>query len=300
MENEEFVEYKLKPNYKFMGPKFGKDMKKIADYLDSLTPEETSQIVKKINFSDEYILNFSGKEFALKSEDIQISVNEKSGYVIETKGEMYLALDIHLSQDLINEGYAREIVNKIQFTRKENKFEIMDKINFIYFADDILKKVIDEHKDYIKTETLSENIILAEKQEDMQKWDINDQVIYFKLEKKQLKMKWQYVVLLASTIWAFVNIFDKYLIGTKVKNNTIVLFMTGIACLVYSLGIYFFCDLHCTDLKVILLCIANGIVTSISVNYYFKAVQCEDISKVIPLFYCIFCFYGYFSRYLFK
>ena len=98
-------------------------------------------------------------------------------------------------------------------------------------------------------------------------------------------MKWQYLVLLASAIWSFVNINDKYLISNKVKNNTVVFAISGLACLFYSLSIYFFSNIHCTNPVVILLCILNGIITSISLYYYIKAVQCEDISKVIPLFY---------------
>jgi isoleucyl-tRNA synthetase len=93
-------------------------------------------------------------------------------------------LDTNLTPQLIKEGLARELVNKIQFTRKEKDFEIMDRIEIKYWANEQIQQVFRDFSDYIKSETLTDKIEICEKTDDMEKWDINKIDVYFKIKKK--------------------------------------------------------------------------------------------------------------------
>ncbi len=179
---DDFVQYEIKVNYKVMGPKYGKHIKKIAQVLANL---DANKIVKTLHTDKEFILEVDGSEFKITEDDIIISIKEKEGYVFESDNEYFIALDTTLTEELILEGYAREIVNKIQFTRKENNFDIMDKIKIFYYSPEPeMEKVFEKFQDYIKSETLAEGIYkIGEKEKDMQEWDINGKVVYLAVEK---------------------------------------------------------------------------------------------------------------------
>ncbi len=181
---DDFVQYELKVNFKVMGPKYGKHVKRIATVLSNL---DANKIVKTLHKDGEFFIDVDGSTFKLTEEDIQISIKEKEGYVFEAEKEFFIALDTTLTKDLILEGYAREIVNKIQYTRKENGFDIMDNIKIFYYSpDEEIDEVFDKFKDYISSETLAKGIYrIDEKEKDMQEWDINGKIVYLNIEKKE-------------------------------------------------------------------------------------------------------------------
>ncbi len=178
-ENDDFVHFEMKPNFKVMGPKFGKDMKKLAGHLKTLNGGEILACFKEGNA---FTFDIEGQEFSIVEEDVAVSIQQREGFVFESSKENYVALDTTLNEDLILEGYARELVNKIQFTRKENNYDIMDRIAIFLSGDDEIKKAVDLHADYIKSETLADSIEFTDK-DDMTEWDINGKQVLIVLAK---------------------------------------------------------------------------------------------------------------------
>ena len=130
-------------------------------------------------------MEMDGSTFKLTEEDLIVSIKDKEGFVFESNKELYVALDTHLTPELIQEGLARELVNKIQFTRKENGFDIMDRINIFYCGDEDIDSVFSKYADYIMAETLSDSFHKLDcDNEDMTKWDVNGKEVYLSLAKK--------------------------------------------------------------------------------------------------------------------
>ncbi len=178
-EKDNFVSYDFKPNFKVMGPKYGKHMKNIAATLREL---DTNHIVDALHQGKNYVLDVDGKSFQLTEEDLIISIKDKEGFVFESNKELFVALDTQLTPQLIEEGLARELVNKIQFTRKEKNFEIMDKIHVAYHAEEKIDEVFNKFKDYIMSETLTDTISkIEEVDENMVEWDINGIRVYLNI-----------------------------------------------------------------------------------------------------------------------
>jgi len=181
LEKDDFVKYEFKPNFKVMGPKYGKHMKSIAAALAQM---DANHIVEILHQGKDYFLEIEGRTFKLIEEDLIISIKDREGFVFETNKELFVALDTHLTPELIEEGLARELVNKIQFTRRENDFEIMDRIKVFYRADDEIEDVFVKHADYIKNETLTDSIYrVKDCHEDGTKWDVNGKEVWLSVTK---------------------------------------------------------------------------------------------------------------------
>jgi isoleucyl-tRNA synthetase len=180
-QKDNFVQYDIKANFKTMGPKFGKHVKHISETLKNM---DGTQIVKALHSGKDYFLEIDGSTFKLSEEDIFITIKDKEGFVFETDKELFVALDTKLTPELILEGYARELVNKIQFTRKEMNFEIMDRISIYFSGDKEIQNVFETFSDYIKQETLTDSIhFSAVKEKDMQSWDINGKEVFLAIVK---------------------------------------------------------------------------------------------------------------------
>ena len=179
---DDFVEYDIKPNYKALGPKYGKHMKHLVASLKEI---DANHIVSAFHKGEPFYLEVDGVSCKISEDDVFVSIKDKDGLIFEGSKEKYIALDTNLNDELIKEGLARELVNKIQFTRKENDFDIMDRIDIFFYANDEIANVFDEFADYIKSETLADNYFRErEKHEDMKKWDVNGKEVYISLLKK--------------------------------------------------------------------------------------------------------------------
>jgi isoleucyl-tRNA synthetase len=180
-EKDDFVKYEFKPNFKVMGPKHGKHMKRIAAALAQM---DANHIVEVLHAGKDYFLEIDGSSFKLTEEDLIISIKDKEGFVFETNKALFVALDTHLSPELLQEGLARELVNKIQFTRKESGLEIMDRIKVFYFGDNEIDDVFIKFADYIQTETLAESCHrVREKHVDGSDWDVNGKDVWLSVTK---------------------------------------------------------------------------------------------------------------------
>ncbi|NNT71240.1 isoleucine--tRNA ligase [Flavobacterium sp. IMCC34852] len=146
----------IKPNFKALGPRFGKDMGLISKEIQNFTPEQINELDAK----GELTLVISGKSIILSLEDVEISSQDIPGWLVANANGITVALDITLTEELKNEGIARELVNRIQNLRKDSGFEVTDKIKVQLQHNDILAKAIQENENYIKSETLTETLVL--------------------------------------------------------------------------------------------------------------------------------------------
>ena len=148
----------IKPNFKVLGPRFGKDMKLISQKISSFTSED----IKKIEQEGELAVNIDGKMITLGLEEVEITSQDIEGWLVASSGNITVALDISISEALKKEGIARELVNRIQNIRKDSGFEVTDKIDVTLQRDGTVEEAVEQNIEYIKTETLTANLDLAE------------------------------------------------------------------------------------------------------------------------------------------
>jgi len=186
VEND-FTKYSAAPNYKIVGKKIGKNMAELSAYLQNL---DTKEMLKSFNNGATFLVNLASGEFTLEKEDVIFTLKDKANDKMESNGTIFVGLGTKITQELKLEGYAREITNKIQFTRKKNKLEVMDRIEIFYNSKEDLSILLKDYIQMIKTDTLSNTIEKKEDTSGMKLWDINGMEIWLAVEKsKQLATK---------------------------------------------------------------------------------------------------------------
>jgi isoleucyl-tRNA synthetase len=168
---KEYVEYGLKINYPVLGPKYGKLVPRIVEALKGASPEAAFESLKT---AGDFKVSAAGQEVALTADDVEVTTKGREGFAFQTNGPISMILDTALTEELINEGYTREIISKIQNMRKDSGFEVSDRIAFYYFGNDKLDGVIKENLEFIKSETLSDAV--SEENKDgaaYTEWNIN-------------------------------------------------------------------------------------------------------------------------------
>ena len=148
----------IKPNFKTLGPKFGKDMKAIATAVQAFGQEEIAQFEK----AQTYSLQLPDKTVTLSLDDVEISTQDIEGWLVATAGSLLVALDIHITPELRQEGIARELVNRIQNIRKDNDYDITDRIQIRLQAQPALQAAVTANEAYIKNETLTDSITFVD------------------------------------------------------------------------------------------------------------------------------------------
>ncbi|GAA4067444.1 isoleucine--tRNA ligase [Flavobacterium cheonanense] len=144
----------IKPNFKALGPRFGKDMGLISSEIQKFSQEQINEIDAKGELS----LVISGKSIILTSQDVEISSQDIPGWLVANSNGITVALDIKISEELKQEGIARELVNRIQNIRKDSGFEVTDKIKVQIQRNGELEQAIKNNESYIKDETLTEEL----------------------------------------------------------------------------------------------------------------------------------------------
>ncbi|MBO6587815.1 isoleucine--tRNA ligase [Allomuricauda sp.] len=152
----------IKPNFKVLGPKFGKDMKAIAAQVSALGQED----IQKMEREGELMLQLENKTVNLQLTDVEISSQDIEGWLVASSGPLTVALDVTIDETLKKEGIARELVNRIQNLRKESGFEVTDKIDIKILKDGLVENAVSSNVDYIKTETLTAELNFEEKLEE--------------------------------------------------------------------------------------------------------------------------------------
>ena len=146
----------IKPNFKALGPRFGKNMNAAVGVINTLNDEQ----IKSLETGETLAVKINGEEAEIEPNDVLIQSKDIEGWLVANGNGLTVALDVQLDDDLINEGIAREMINRIQNLRKDAGFEVTDKI-ILYLKEDVaLVKVFEKHQAYIKQETLAKEIVL--------------------------------------------------------------------------------------------------------------------------------------------
>ena len=151
----------IKPNFKVLGPKYGKDMRFVAQAINSLTEEEIGSIER----DGEITIAINGRPEKLLLQEVEIATQDIEGWLVANQGNLTVALDVSISEELKNEGIARELVNRIQNLRKESGLEVTDWIILYIKKDGIIDEAIETNAEYIKNETLTKELVLKEEVE---------------------------------------------------------------------------------------------------------------------------------------
>ena len=170
----DYISYIFKPQLKTLGPKYGKNLSKIKMYLENVNSYETYMNLKKDGFIE---FKIDENDIKLFNDDLIIEATKKGDYITAIDGITTVVLDTALNDELIEEGYIREIISKIQTMRKENNFEIMDKIDVYISGNDKLVKIVSKWQNVILKDIMSKNLYLDKKTDTaiVKVWDINDE-----------------------------------------------------------------------------------------------------------------------------
>ena len=175
-----FTSYSFKPQLRTVGPKYGKFLGKIKETLAGL---DGNAAMDTLNSDGALKFDFDGNEVVLEKEDLLIDMAQVEGYVSESDGNVTVVLDTNLSEELLEEGFVREVISKIQTMRKEAGFEVMDKITVNVDKNEKVKSIIADNLTEIKEEVLADNIEFDKMSGYEKEWNINGEVVVFGVEK---------------------------------------------------------------------------------------------------------------------
>jgi len=170
---------KVKLNFKVLGKKYGKQMKEIAEATAKLSNKEIAELEQ----NGIYILNLPGGEVQLTTDDVEIITEDMPGWLTANEGKLTVALDITVTDELLKEGIARELVNRIQNIRKQNGYEITDRITVEIEKRDEINDAVTAFSGYIASQTLAAGISLVDKLEDGIELDFDEYMVKVKVEK---------------------------------------------------------------------------------------------------------------------
>ncbi len=156
------IKKKIKPNFKTLGPKYGKLMKQIAGAVNQFNQANISELESNGSFE----ILVGDEKIALATEDVEIQTEDIPGWTLATEGQMTIALDINVTEKLKQEGIAREFINKIQNLRKESNFEVTDRIRIVIEEHQQINDAVLNHKDYICTQTLADSLEVVDNLDD--------------------------------------------------------------------------------------------------------------------------------------
>ena len=177
---ESFISYSFKPQLRTVGPKYGK---LLGGIRQALTDINGTAAMNELRTNGVLKLDINGNDVELTEEDLLIETAQTEGYVSESDGETSVVLDTNLTPELIEEGFVREIISKIQTMRKEAGFEVMDKIKVYAHGNDKIQEVMKAHEDEIKSEVLADEMVLGETDGYVKEWNINKEAVTMGVKK---------------------------------------------------------------------------------------------------------------------
>lgn len=176
---EKFVSYCLKPQFKVLGPKVGKQIGEIKAALSKLDGSAAKQ---ELDMTGQLKLSLKDGEVSLVAEDVDITMTQTEGYVATREGKITVVLDTKLTPELIEEGFVREIISKIQTMRKESGFDVMDHITVYISGNEKLEKIVAANVDTVKDIVLADEVKLGETIEKAKEWNINGEMLMLGVE----------------------------------------------------------------------------------------------------------------------
>ena len=176
----DFTSYSFKPQLKTLGPKFGKQVGAIRGILAELNGNEA---MEEVNATGKLTITLDGKEISIDKEDLLIETAQAEGYVSDSDRGITVVLDTKLSDELIEEGFVREIISKLQTMRKEADFEVMDHIRVSVEGNDNIKAIMERNEDEIKSEVLAKLLEYNSSKGYTQEWNINGEQVTLGVER---------------------------------------------------------------------------------------------------------------------
>jgi isoleucyl-tRNA synthetase len=153
---------KVKCNFRVMGKKFGKQMKAVASAVDALTQEQIAELEANGKIVLEHLAGLDGLDsLEILAEDVEIISEDIPGWLVSNEGSLTVALEVELTDELRQEGMAREIINRVQNIRKDSGLEIVDRIHITLAPNAEIEAAVNSYGDYIKTQVLADDITIA-------------------------------------------------------------------------------------------------------------------------------------------
>ncbi|SCY89349.1 isoleucine--tRNA ligase [Alkaliphilus peptidifermentans] len=180
-ENElkNYMDFNLKPNFRTAGAILGSKIKLLGKVLGQLDAATTAE---KLESGESIFVDLEGEKVELVKDYIQIAIAAKEGFTVETENNLFVILDTSLTQELIDEGFAREFISKVQQLRKNSNFEVTDNIKVYFDGDEEITNAVEAHKEYIKIETLAVSIDKVV-DDSLEKQNLNDHDTGIKVER---------------------------------------------------------------------------------------------------------------------
>ena len=166
----------VKPNFKVVGKLFGALIKEFSAKLESLSVEDITKLQKNESIS----LTIDEKEYEITSDMVEIRISSKEGFDVGMENNHFIILDTTLTDELREEGIARELVSKIQNMRKNKEFEIMDRIDVCYLGDDFVNQAVEHFREFIENEVLASTLKQEKGTEDL---DLNGHEVFVSIKK---------------------------------------------------------------------------------------------------------------------
>ena len=176
----DFTSYSFKPQLKTVGPKYGKQLGSIKKALAEI---DGNKAMDTLNESGSLTFDFDGANVVLTKEDLLIDTAQVEGYISEGDNSITVVLDTNLTPELVEEGFVREIISKIQTMRKEAGFEVMNHINVFQDESEVIAGILKKYTDEIKGEVLADNIMLGQTGGYAKEWNINGEKVMLGVEK---------------------------------------------------------------------------------------------------------------------
>ena len=177
----EFTTYTFKPQLKTVGPKYGKQLSGIKQYLEQLDGNEA---MDKLNAGESLVFDVNGTAVSLGKEDLLIEMSQKEGYMSEADNTVTVVLDCNLTEELIEEGFAAEIISKIQTMRKDSGFEVMDHIKVGIAGNDKLATIAAKNEKAIADKVLADSIDKDAVYANSKEWNVNGEKVTISVEKQ--------------------------------------------------------------------------------------------------------------------
>lgn len=173
-----FIKKKIKPNFKALGSKVGKDMKDVAAILTGMSQEEINL------FEQNGVYAVLDGKYSVILDEVEVIAEDVPGWLVNNMGKLTVALDVTITEELRNEGLARELINRIQNLRKDKGFEVTDRINVTIVQNQLVKDALNNNLNYICAEILATGIDLPEEiPSNMERVEINEKEVYIRIEK---------------------------------------------------------------------------------------------------------------------
>ena len=179
-DSSDFITYKLKPQLKTLGPKYGKKLGLIKQFLETCNANE---VVKTVRQGNPYKVELGGEEVVFEETDLLIATESREGFISASENGNTVVLDVNLTKELIDEGLVREIVSRVQTMRKEADFKVTDRINLYYVAEGQIARIFKEYGDRIAKATLTANISEGKAEGYQKDWELNEEAITLTVQK---------------------------------------------------------------------------------------------------------------------